>query len=131
MNDHTVLPEAGTASSTAHPLLINGEWVRGAGATFAVLDKYRRTPGAYITTASRDQVAHAIGSAHDAFRKGVPSPFERGAVLERASALVEARLPDTQRTPARLSYRPGRSPCRDRPAARTPTAPRPTLGRGR
>ena len=54
MNDHRVLPEAGTASSTAQPLLVNGEWVPGAGATFAVLDKYRRTPGAYITTAGRD-----------------------------------------------------------------------------
>jgi succinate-semialdehyde dehydrogenase/glutarate-semialdehyde dehydrogenase len=68
--------------------------VPGKGNVAPVLDKYRLVPGAHVTTADAQQVRDAIGAAHDAFRRGTPAPFERGAVLERASALVEARLQD-------------------------------------
>jgi len=63
-----------------------------------VIDKYRLEPGAWVTTADREQVQHAIACAHAAFRRGPPSPYERGAVLERAAAMVEARLDDFVRT---------------------------------
>ncbi len=82
----------------AYELLVDGRWTAGNGARVAVLDKYRLQPGAYVTTADRAQVAHAVASAHAAFRRGALAPFERGAVLERAAALVEARLDDFVRT---------------------------------
>jgi len=47
-----------------------------------------------VHAASRDQVSQALASAHTAFRRGAPSPFERGAMLERAAALVELREED-------------------------------------
>ena len=79
-------------------LLVDGEWVAGKGAAFAVIDKYRLEPGAYVGTADQEQVAHAVACAHAAFRRGAPVPFERGAILERAAALLEPRLDDFVRT---------------------------------
>ncbi len=79
-------------------LLVDGEWVAGKGAAFAVIDKYRLEPGAHVGTADQEQVAHAVACAHAAFRRGAPVPFERGAILERAAALLEPRLDDFVRT---------------------------------
>jgi len=79
-------------------LLVDGEWIAGKGAAFAVIDKYRLEPGAYVGTADQEQVAHAVACAHAAFRRGAPVPFERGAILERAAALLEPRLDDFVRT---------------------------------
>ena len=79
-------------------LLVDGEWVTGAGATVAVVDKYRLTPAAHVTLANRDQVSDAIACAHAAFRRGVPVAFERGAVLERAAGLLEGRRDEFVRT---------------------------------
>jgi acyl-CoA reductase-like NAD-dependent aldehyde dehydrogenase len=79
-------------------LLVDGEWVAGKGAPFAVIDKYRLEPGAHVSTADPEQVAHAVACAHAAFRRGAPGPFERGAILERAAALLEPRLDDFVRT---------------------------------
>jgi succinate-semialdehyde dehydrogenase/glutarate-semialdehyde dehydrogenase len=73
-------------------LLVDGEWVAGKGAPFDVIDKYRLEPGAHVGTADPQQVAHAVACAHAAFRRGAPVPFERGAILERAAALLEPRL---------------------------------------
>jgi len=81
-----------------HPLLLDGQWVPGKGASLAVIDKFRLEPGAYVTTADKEQVEHAVECAHAAFRRGVPVPFERGAILERAAALLEPRLDDFVRT---------------------------------
>jgi succinate-semialdehyde dehydrogenase/glutarate-semialdehyde dehydrogenase len=81
-----------------HRLLVDGQWVDGNGAPLAVIDKYRLEPGAYVTTADREQVAHTVECAHAAFRRGAPAPFERGAILERAAALIEPRLDDFVRT---------------------------------
>ena len=78
--------------------LIGGAWVDGAGDGVAVLDKYRLRPFATLRTADAAQVDAAITAAHEAFRQGVPGAFERGAVLERAAQLVEARLPALVRT---------------------------------
>lgn len=75
-------------------LLVDGQWIPGKGPRIAVLDKYRLQPGAYVTTADREQVAHAVAAAHAAFRAGAPVPYERGAILERAAGLLEARMDD-------------------------------------
>jgi acyl-CoA reductase-like NAD-dependent aldehyde dehydrogenase len=78
----------------AYGLLVDGEWVPGDGPSISVRDKYRLQPFATITVADAAQVKHAVGCAHAAFRRGVPVAFERGAVLERAAELMEARLDD-------------------------------------
>ncbi|HSB99903.1 MAG TPA: aldehyde dehydrogenase family protein [Burkholderiaceae bacterium] len=79
-------------------ILADGQWVAGKGGNVPVLDKYRLAPGAYVSTADREQVAHAVASAHAAFRRGVPGPFERGAILEHAAALIEPRTQEFVRT---------------------------------
>jgi acyl-CoA reductase-like NAD-dependent aldehyde dehydrogenase len=98
VNDQIAAPEANTEPGTVRGLLVNGDWIEGEDGRVPVLDKFRLRPGAYVTTASRAQVARAVDAAHDAFRRGAPSPYERGAVLDRAAALVEARLPEFVRT---------------------------------
>jgi succinate-semialdehyde dehydrogenase/glutarate-semialdehyde dehydrogenase len=98
MNERMDVASAGTAKSAAHRILIDGEWVEGRGAVIAVNDKYRLAPAAYVTAANEDQVVQAVAGAHAAFRRGAPSPFERGVVLERAAELVQARLDDFVRT---------------------------------
>jgi acyl-CoA reductase-like NAD-dependent aldehyde dehydrogenase len=80
------------------PLLLDGRWVAGRGADITVMDKYRLEPGAFANAADAAQVEQAVACAHAASRAGAPLPFERGAILERAAALVEARLDDFVRT---------------------------------
>ena len=72
-------------------LLSDGQWIVGKGGTVPVMDKFRLEPGAHLTTADREQVAQAVTAAHAAFRRGAPGPFDRGAILERAAALLEPR----------------------------------------
>jgi succinate-semialdehyde dehydrogenase/glutarate-semialdehyde dehydrogenase len=79
-------------------LLIDGEWVDGAGPRVAVRDKYRLTPFASVTVADAAQITQAVDCAHAAFRRGAPVAYERGLVLDRAAALMEARLDDFVRT---------------------------------
>ncbi|WP_206771926.1 aldehyde dehydrogenase family protein [Polymorphum gilvum] len=85
-------------SADAHLLLIGGDWVAGEGASFDLLEKYSLQPLATIATASSAQVTRCVETAHAAFRAGAPSPHERGAILDRAAALVEARRADFIRT---------------------------------
>ena len=73
------------------PLLCDGEWVAGRGTPLAVLDKFRLLKETEVSTADQAQAEHAVASAHAAFRRGAPGPFERGAILERAAALIEPR----------------------------------------
>lgn len=94
MNDRISTAAAGSAIGVVGQLLVDGAWVAGTGGSVDVLDKYRLVPGATVTTASREQVAQAIEAAHTAFRRGAPSAYDRGAVLDRAAALVEARSAD-------------------------------------
>jgi succinate-semialdehyde dehydrogenase/glutarate-semialdehyde dehydrogenase len=79
-------------------ILVDGQWVAGRGATVPVIDKYRLEPGAEVTTADEAQVEHTVACAQAAFRRGAPAPFERGAILERAAALIEPRADDFVRT---------------------------------
>ena len=78
-----------TATQRSCDPLIDGVHVRGKGPVLTVQDKYLLTPGGTVTTPDRDQVREAIDCAHQAFRRGAPSPFERGAVLDKAVGLVE------------------------------------------
>jgi acyl-CoA reductase-like NAD-dependent aldehyde dehydrogenase len=88
MNDHPV------ASGEPAALLVAGERIAGKGDPLTVLDKYALAPGAVVSTPDRAQVAQAIERAHDAFRRGASSPYERGRVLDRAAALVEQHAAD-------------------------------------
>ena len=90
--------QADTASLATHHLLIDGEWVEGAGERVTVHDKFRLQPHATLTTADAAQVRRAVDVAHAAFRRGAPVAYERGAVLERAAVLMEQRLDDFVRT---------------------------------
>lgn len=96
MDARTATP--GTAQQATCRLLVNGAWIDGAGPRVAVLDKYRLQACATITTADAAQVRDAVGVAHAAFRAGPPAAYERGAVLDRAAALVESRLDEFVRT---------------------------------
>lgn len=80
------------------PLLVDGQWIAGKGAALTVMDKYRLAPGAEVGTPDEAQAKHAVDAAHAAFRAGAPGPFERGAILERAAALLEPRADDFVRT---------------------------------
>lgn len=80
-----------TDSNTALPevrLLIDGHWVDG-GERMAVLDKFRLTPTASLHVASQKQVSEAVQAAQRAYAASTLTPHERGAVLERAAALLE------------------------------------------
>jgi succinate-semialdehyde dehydrogenase/glutarate-semialdehyde dehydrogenase len=69
-------------------LLIDGDWVDGSDRT-VVLDKYRLTPCASLHVASQAQVRAAVAAAQRAFTTSTLTPNERGAVLERAAAVLE------------------------------------------
>ena len=94
MTDTIAEGERGPASPKLYPLLTGGHWRTGEGAAIPVLDKYRLVPFASVNAASEAQIAQMVASADDAFRRGAPDACERGAILERAAALVEARLAD-------------------------------------
>lgn len=79
-------------------LLIDGAWLEGNGPRIVVQDKHRLQPGAEIGAADELQAAQAVARAHAAFRAGAPNPYERGAILERAAALLEPRMDDFVRT---------------------------------
>jgi acyl-CoA reductase-like NAD-dependent aldehyde dehydrogenase len=74
-------------------LLISGEWTAGSD-TAEVLDKFRLVPCWTLHRADRAQVRQAVERAHAAFLESRLSPFERGAVLDRAAALIEQRAPE-------------------------------------
>jgi len=79
-------------------LLVDGQWMAGAGAALTVMDKYRLEPGAEVCTPDEAQARRAVEAAHAAFRRGAPGPFDRGAILERAAALLEPRADEFVRT---------------------------------
>ena len=92
--DRKVTAVLDAATPATYGLLINGQWVQGAGPRVTVLDKYKLQPCATITTADAAQVHQAVEVAHAAFRAGAPVAYERGAVLDRAAQLLEARAPE-------------------------------------
>ncbi len=92
----------GTQAMTTSPplpcarLLVGGAWVDGAG-TRAVLDKYHLQPCTQIQLPAREQVHAAVAAAQRAFRDNRLGPHERGAILDRAAALIEQRSAELQR----------------------------------
>ena len=91
MNDRS--SPAGAPVESADPL-IAGEREPGKGPAITVLDKYLLSPAASVSTPDDAQVRRAIDLAHDAFRRGAPSPYERGAMLDRTAALVRQHAAD-------------------------------------
>jgi len=73
-------------------LLIDGRWTDG-GDRAAVLDKYRQVPCATLHVASQEQVRAAVAAAHRAYVASTLTAHDRGAVLERAAALLERDTP--------------------------------------
>ncbi|ACL62656.1 aldehyde dehydrogenase family protein [Methylobacterium nodulans] len=71
-------------------LLIAGEWTTGE-ASAPVLDKYRLQPFAEVCLPGREQVRRCIARADAAFRASTLDNHARGAVLDRAAALIEQR----------------------------------------
>lgn len=87
------MPQAMTRTSASLPdcpSLVAGEWLR-SGDTLEVLDKFSLAPCWRLHRASRDMVRQAVARADAAFRAGPLGPHERGAILDRAAALIEQR----------------------------------------
>ena len=82
----------------SQPLLSDGEWLAGAGIPLSVLDKFHLIKAAEVSTADQAQVERTVAAAHAAFRRGAPGPFERGAILDRAAALLEPRAAEFVQT---------------------------------
>ena len=89
----------GSTANTLPParLLIAGRWCDGA-TTREALDKFRLLPCTTIQVPSREQVRDAVAAADAAFRASTLTPHERGAVLDRAATLLEARSEAIVRT---------------------------------
>jgi acyl-CoA reductase-like NAD-dependent aldehyde dehydrogenase len=69
-------------------LLIGGEWQDGVEHA-DVLDKYRLTPCARLHIASQAQVRETVASAQAAYEQSSLTAHDRGAILDRAAALIE------------------------------------------
>ena len=69
-------------------LLIAGDWMDGAERA-DVLDKFLLKPFATMHIASQDQVRQAVAAAQAAFVESTLTAFERGAILDRAAAIIE------------------------------------------
>lgn len=93
----TANPSLAGIASTSHSevlrdcrLLIAGRWIDGSS-TSPVLDKYRMQPWAQAQLPSREQVRACVAAAHEAFKASTLDGGQRGAILDRASALLEQR----------------------------------------
>jgi succinate-semialdehyde dehydrogenase/glutarate-semialdehyde dehydrogenase len=69
-------------------LLIAGKWKDGLEHG-EVLDKYRLAPCGRLHIASRDDVRTAVAAAHSAYVESTLTPYDRGAILDRAAAIIE------------------------------------------
>jgi acyl-CoA reductase-like NAD-dependent aldehyde dehydrogenase len=71
-------------------LLIAGKWQSGASEV-DVLDKFHNRPAMVAQLPSAEQVGVCVEAAFSAFKANALSPYERGAILDRAAARLEAR----------------------------------------
>lgn len=71
-------------------LLIAGQWQDGCDSS-AVLHKYRQQPWSVAQLPSRENVARAVAAADAAFRHSTLDGHTRGAILDRAAAILERR----------------------------------------
>jgi acyl-CoA reductase-like NAD-dependent aldehyde dehydrogenase len=96
--DRPFTPPVEASQQNTFRLLVDGTWIDGDGPRLSVRNKYTLQPFATLTVADSAQVRHAVDCAQAAFRRGAPVAYERGAVLDRAAILMEARLDDFVRT---------------------------------
>jgi acyl-CoA reductase-like NAD-dependent aldehyde dehydrogenase len=71
-------------------LLLEGTWQDGEVQS-PVLDKFHLTPCAQLHIASVEQVRRAVAFAQQAYERSTLTPYDRGAILDRAANLIEAR----------------------------------------
>lgn len=83
-------PAASPAFETG--LLIGDRWERSP-TRFPVHDKYSGEVIAEVCEATNDQVAAAVDAAATAFKRGIPTPSQRAAILRRARDLMAAAKP--------------------------------------
>ncbi|MBK9607821.1 MAG: aldehyde dehydrogenase family protein [Betaproteobacteria bacterium] len=69
-------------------LLIAGEWQDGVERS-DVLDKFLLVPCAHLHIPSREQVSRAVAAAHAAYVESSLTAYDRGAILDRAAAIIE------------------------------------------
>ena len=82
--------QQGSADLPTCRLLIGGQWVTGEKAV-PVMDKFRLVPFMQAQLPSRQQLSACVASADAAFQASKLTPHERGAILDRAAALIEKR----------------------------------------
>src|SRR5690554_4027400 len=75
-------------------MLLDGVWVPGLGPDREVFDKYRMHPFAMLGTSSPEQITRMIGAAQEAFETDRLAPHDRGLILDRVAAALEARRED-------------------------------------
>lgn len=71
-------------------LLIAGQWQTGVSEA-EVLDKFHNRPVMRAQLPSAGQVKECVNASFEAFKLSKLSPLERGAILERAAAKIDAR----------------------------------------
>ena len=74
-------------------LLIDGRWTEG-DATYPVYDKFSGELIGHADSASREQVAEAVGAAQRSFESCKLDPYERYEILLKAAELIEQRRDD-------------------------------------
>lgn len=77
-------------------LLIAGSWQSGVG-TAPLLDKFHLRPFGEVQLPARRQVAECVAGAETAYRASRLDNHARGAILDRAAALIEVRRDDLVR----------------------------------
>lgn len=69
-------------------LLVGGEW-QCSEQQVSALDKFKLMPYARVHIANQDQVKKAVAAGHSAYVESTLSPHDRGAILDRAAAIIE------------------------------------------
>ena len=69
-------------------LLVAGDWQSGTEYS-DVLDKFHLVPCARMHIASQVQVKDAVAAAHAAYAGSTLTPYDRGAILDRAANIIE------------------------------------------
>jgi len=87
----------GVVSKLRQGILVDGEWTRGESGTLAVLDKYSNELFGEVEIPSAKQITETVAAAKRAFGDCTLSPYERGAILERAADRLEQRIEHLQR----------------------------------
>ncbi len=92
----------------SHPMFIDGQWVEAyGGGTFGVTDPATGETIGEVADGGGPDALRAVEAAHRAFPEwaGMP-PKERGVVLHRIQALMEARRDDLARLVTRENGKP-------------------------